>query len=643
MAFDALFQPIKIGSMEVTNRLVKPPMGSNLAEEDHSVGQRMVEYYEEAAKGGFGLVTIEVTAVAPNGLAIAREPGLWCDEQIEGYRSLAEAIHRHGGKMSVQLHHCGRQAHPTVPGLNLVSASPIACPFCQVVPHELSTREVYGMIDDFVQAAVRAKKAGADAVEVHMAHGYMIAQFASSYSNRRYDEFGGSFENRMRFARCIIEGIRRELGRAFPVIVRVSGEEKSTGGMGIAETRAMCRALERYGVDAFHVSAGTYGREDWLYGAYDAPMGYLVQFAEDVKRSVSVPVIAVGRINDPYIAEEIVASGRADMVSIGRQSIADPHFPNKVLTGKLDEIIPCIGCHQGCSGEMSRGKCITCVVNPLAGANTSRVPVRTQTPKRVLVAGAGPAGMECAWTLARRGHQVDLYEKQEVAGGQFRYAAFPPCKGDLAKMLYFYQNMCKKSGVRLHLNTEVGEELIREEKPDAVVLATGGIPLHPPIPGIHDYPERIVDAVDVLGGNVLPKGKILIAGGGEVGIETAEYLGEYGRDVTVIEMRKEIGADVEYAVSLNLKRRLKEYGTKFLTGAVIKEFRPDGAVYEKDGETAVLDGFDSIVLALGSRAYNPLEETARKYCSQVWVIGDAKRAGQVLKATAEALEAGLSI
>lgn len=643
MEFQSLFQPISIGSMVVGNRLVKPPMGSNLAEEDHSIGQRMIDYYAEAAKGGFGLITIEVTAVSPNGLAIAREPGLWCDEQISGYRRLADAIHEYGAKMSVQLHHCGRQAHPTVPGLSLVSASPIPCPFCQMRPHELSLEEVYEMIDDFVQAAVRAKRAGADAVEIHLAHGYMIAQFASSYSNRRYDEFGGSFENRMRFARYIIEGIRRELGNSFPVIVRVSGEEKSIGGMGIAETRAMCRALEKYGVDAFHVSAGTYGREEWLYGAYDAPMGYLVPFAEDVKRSVSVPVIAVGRINDPYIADEIIASGRADLVSIGRQSIADPHFPNKILTGKLDEIIPCIGCHQGCSGEMSRGKCITCVVNPLAGAKTSVRLDKAEQPKRVIVAGAGPAGMECAWMMAKRGHQVDLYEKRDVTGGQFRFAAFPPCKGDLAKMLFFYQNMCRKNGVRLHLGVEVNEQLIKDKKPDAVVLATGGIPLHPPIPGINDYPGTIVDAVDVLGGNILPKGKILIAGGGEVGIETAEYLGEYLKDVTVIEMRDEVGTDVEYAVSLNLKRRLKEYGTKFITGAVIKEFLANGVRYEKAGESINLNGFDTIILAMGARAYNPLEESARKYCEEVYVIGDAKQSGQVLKATAEALDTACMI
>lgn len=642
MRFKELFQPIKIGNMDVRNRLVVPPMGTNYANNDGTVSQRTIDYYTERAKGGFGLITIEVTAVDPTGKAIINEPGLWCDEQIEGYKKLADSIHANGAKMSVQLHHAGRQTVGVfIDGKQPIAPSPIPCPYCQEIPKEMTTAEVYDMIEKFIDAAERSKIAGADAVEVHGAHGYLVAQFMSSYSNKRVDEFGGSFENRMRFPRMIVEGIRRRLGNAFPILFRISGEEKTVGGWTIPETRAIARMMEEAGANAIHLGGGAYGSLEWIWGATDSPLAYMANFAEEVKQSVNIPVIAVGRINDPYIAEEIIASGRADMVSLGRQSIADPHFPNKALAGELNEIAPCTGCHQGCSEQMLLGKGVSCVVNPFVGKEGTMEIKNTTTPKNIMVVGGGPAGLECAWILAKRGHSVTLYEKDNVLGGQYRIAAYPSGKADLVKPINYYHTMGKKYGVTFKMNTEVTAEIIESVKPDVVILATGGVPLMPNIDGINS-PE-FVKAIDVLSGKSTVGKKVLIAGGGMVGTETADFLGEYDREVTVIEMEDQVAKDVNEMVRITLMRRLKQYGTKFITNATIKEFLDNGVVYEQNGETAEVTGFDTIILALGADAYNPLEEKIKKMVKKVYVIGDAKKAGKVLEATSRAAELGITI
>lgn len=642
MRFNALFQPIKIGSMEVKNRLVVPPMGTNFANDDSSISDRFIAYHRENAIGGYGLITIEVTAVSPTGKAIIRQPGLWCDEQIEGYRKLADVIHEHGAKMSVQLHHAGRQTMSSlINGQQPLAPSPLPCPFCQEIPHEMTTDEVYEMIENFIDAAERAKKAGADAVEIHGAHGYLIAEFMSTYSNRRTDEFGGSFYNRTRFPRMVVEGIRRRLGNAFPIIFRMSGEEKTVGGRTIAETRAIARMMEDAGVNALHIAGGSYGSLEWIWGCSDSPLAYMANFAEEVKKSVSIPVIAVGRINDPYIAEELVASGRVDMISTGRQSIADPHFPNKILAGELDEIVPCIGCHQGCSERMLMNLGIGCVVNPFAGHESDRKIIKTDTPKRIYIAGAGPAGLVSAWILAARGHFVTLFDKESHIGGNYLYAAYPPGKGDLSKMIHYHGHMCKKYGVNIRLNTALTKELVIADKPDSVILATGGIPLMLPISGM-DNPNFLA-ATDVLAGKVVTGKNVMIAGGGLVGAETADFLGEYGRNVTVVELRDEVGADVNTMAKITLMRRLKEYNINMLTGAKIEKFYDDGISYSKNGEISELHGFDSIVLAMGRVAYNPLEVKLKDLVSDLHVIGDAVKAGKVFNAVDSAAELALKL
>lgn len=640
MKFAALFKPIEIGNVTISNRLLVPAMGTNYSDAEGKVTQRMLDYYGEHAKGGYGLVTIEITAVDPAGRTGNLQPGLWHDGQIDGYGTLAEVIHSHGSKMSVQIHHAGRQSCG-VDGNPPFAPSAIPCTFVKSIPQELSTGATYQLIDDFVNAAERAKKAGADVVEVHGAHGYLIAGFMSSATNKRVDEFGGSFENRIRFPKLIVEGIRGRLGKDFPIFFRISGEEKIVGGRTIAETRAIAKIMQTAGVSAMHVTAGTYGSMDWIWGASDSPAAYMAHYAEDVKKSIDIPVITAGRINDPYIADELIASGRVDMVAIGRQSIADHYFPEKVRMGELEKITPCIGCHQGCTSELFSGRPITCVVNPLASVVRSNIVRRTTTPKKIMVVGGGPGGLLSAGLLAERGHTVSLYEKNDALGGQYLNGSYPPGKTDLAKMIRHYHFMGKTFGVTYHMNTEVTAELVLEQKPDTVILATGGTPLHPKIPGI-DNPF-FIQANDVLTGKKTAGKKVLIVGGGMVGAETADYLGAYGSQVTIIEMRNEVAADVNFVIRLSLMRRLKEYGVVFLTDAVVKLLIDDGVVYKCNGEEIGLSGFDSIVLALGTKSYNPLEHEITGLVSDIRVIGDAVNARKVLDATREAAELGISL
>ena len=641
MEFKSLFKPIKIGELSIRNRFVVPPMGTNYANSDGTVSQRLIDYHAERAKGGFGLITVEVTAVASSGKAIVNQPGLWDDKQIEGYKNLVDACHAHGAKVSVQLHHAGRQTYSSIIGRPPLGVSEIPCPLCGDMPKEMSTEEVYEMIDFFIDAAVRAQKAGVDALEIHGAHGYLISQFMSSYSNKRVDEFGGSFENRMRFPLLIIKGIRRRLGNGYPLIFRISGEEKVPGGRALPETRAIAQTVEAAGINALHVTAGVYESIGWIFGSSDWPLAYMANFAEEVKKSVKIPVITAGRINDPYIANELVSSGRADMVSIGRQSLTDPHFPNKILAGEICDIAPCIGCHQGCSEPMFEGHPVSCVVNPFVGREQEMKILPAKTPKKIMIIGGGPAGLESAWILAKRGHEVTLYEKDCILGGQYRVAAYPPGKGDLTKAIRYYIAMGNKYGVCYKMNTEVTPELVDSVKPDVVIAATGSKPLKPKIEGIEN--SGLLLAGDVLLGKSKTGEKVLIAGGGMVGAETADFLAEHGRRVTIIEMLPEIARDVNMIVKIGLLERLKNYGVLSVTGAEITKFNRDGVVYKKDGAEHVLDGFDSIVLALGTVEYNPLSEKLKEKVKEVYVIGDAGKAGKVLPAITAAAELAIKI
>lgn len=641
MKFDKLLEPGRIGNTELRNRFVMPPMGTNFGSADGMVTDEMIEYYRRRAAGGFGLLIIEVTAIDKKGRAITNQVGLWEDSQIPKFKDLVDAIHGEGAKVFVQLHHAGRQTSPaSIFGMTPEAPSRVACPVMDCIPDKMSNERVWEVIEEFGDAARRAKEAGADGVEVHGAHGYIIAQFMSNHANKRTDEFGGDFAGRMKFPQEIFKNVRKKTGEDFTMTFRFGYDEKVHGGRTLEESVAVARMAEEAGVDAIHISVMTYASMQYMSASPEMPSGFNQFPTKTIKEAVHVPVISVGRYN-PYSAENSLLNGCADFISFGRASIADPEIPNKVKEGRLDEIAPCISCTQSCIGYIFTGQRACCLINPLAG-NELKYPMdKVEEPKTVLAVGSGPAGLEAALAAAQKGHKVTVVEKEDEFGGQFRLAAVPPTKHEIATALKYYVTAGRKNGVEYIFNTEVTAGYVKKMNPDAVILATGGVPAKPPIKGIDG--ERIVHAVDILDGRVAPGKNVLMVGGGMTGVETADFLGEHNRKVTILEMRDEIALEEEMIPKAFLMPRLSEHGIQAITGAKVKEFTEDGVIYTKDGEEMKIGGFDTIALAMGMKTNNPLEEALKDYKGKVLVIGDAKKPGPANKATESAIAAVFEI
>jgi len=636
MKYDKLFEPGKIGKLTVKNRFIMGAMGVGFAEASGNPTDKTVAYYEARAKGGFGLIITEVTRVQDTEFCTPLEPSLGSDQWIPGWKKVTDAVHAAGALIFPQLHQPGRQYTKLILGHDTSAPSPLACPVFDETPHELTTEEVWDNIHMFGDAAVRAKKAGFDGVEIHGGHGYLVQQFLSQFTNRRFDEFGGSLENRARFACEICKDIKKKCGEDYPVIIKMAAEEKVPGGMTVSDTKILAKYLEDAGYDMIEVTICTYASLDWMTAPEDVPMGFNAYAAAEIKQGVSIPVGAIDRINTPEIAEDILETGKADFVSLARQSLADPEFPNKVKEGRINEISPCINCLQSCIGYITDLNKLTvcCLVNPRVGHEAEYTFDKVESPKKIMVIGSGPAGLYAAYVAAKRGHEVTLYEAQEKLGGQFRLASYPPAKSLLAGALRFWLQEGKRYGVKYITGTAVTRDLVAAEAPDAVILATGATQMKPPIPGIDA--ENVFMANDVIEGKVTVGRNVLIAGAGLVGLETADFLRERGgRKSTLIDMIPAVDFGV-LGVGTHLAERLASNDTKYILDATIDHFTESGAVYEQGGEQKTAEGFDSIIIAMGSKAYNPLEDEIKDIVKEVYVIGDATEAGKANKATEEA-------
>jgi 2,4-dienoyl-CoA reductase-like NADH-dependent reductase (Old Yellow Enzyme family)/thioredoxin reductase len=625
-----IFTPISIGNIKLKNRLVVSPMVTVYCDSDGMATERFITYHETKAKGGWGMIIVEDYAVDPLGRGFWT-PGLWKDEQIESHAELTRRVHNAGAKIIAQIYHAGRQTTPAVIGEQPVSASSLPCPVLGVIPRELTVPEIKKIVSQFGDTALRAKKAGFDGVEVHGAHGYLIAQFMSKYSNKRCDEYGGSLENRIRFPLEIVKDIREKCGPDFMIGFRISADEKVPGGRTIEEAKAIAIKLEKQGVDVLHISAGTYESTWAIIPPMKITPGWIVDYAEEVKRVVNIPVMTVGRINDPFLAESILLSGKADLIAMGRASLADPELPNKFASGEYDDIRHCIGCQQGCLEILFKNEPIRCLVNPTCGFEYLKEFKKTDSPKKITVIGAGPAGLEAARTAALVGHKVTLYEQSGRFGGQFATGAIPPTKGDMSSFISWLVGQVKKLGVNIKLNTKYTSAICDEEKPDLVIIATGATPNKPQISGIDG--ENVVYAEDVLLGKVSAKQKVVIAGGGMVGCETATYLASLGRQVTIVEMLPVIASDEEFTRRLLLLKEIEERHIEVFTDSKIIDINASGVKIEKNQETFNIDA-DTVVLALGMTPNNVLvKELEGKV--PLKVIGDAVESRNALEATRE--------
>ncbi|MFB6466809.1 FAD-dependent oxidoreductase [Cytobacillus sp. Hz8] len=635
-----LFTTIKIGNLEISNRFVVPPMITNFCNPNGTTTERYIAYHEARAKGGWGLIITEATAVDPRGRGFQQEAGLWNDQQIESHQRLTERIHKYNSKIFAQIFHAGRQTSKKVIGMQPVAPSPIPCPMKKEIPHELTIDEIKDIVEKYGDAALRAKKAGYDGVEIHGSHGYLVAEFISSFSNKRTDRYGGCLANRLRFPLEIIENVRKKVGPDFPVGIRISADEFVPGGNTIVDARAIAARLEQAGVDVIHVSGGNYASTDRFIPPAAVEHGNLTSLAAEIKKVVSIPVITVSRINDPLIAESILVAGIADFTAMGRASLADPELPNKTAEGKYDEIVTCIGCTQGCLKRLFEDVSLQCLVNPALGRERELEVKPADVKKKVVIAGGGPAGMEAAIVAAQAGHEVHLFEKDSRLGGQFYIGSIPPSKGEISKFINWQINQLQKWNVNVHLKTEVTVDLVKEQHPDAVIVATGGKPLIPNIPGVNN--PNVVNAFDVLEGKVDVDDRVLVIGGGQVGAETASHLGTYGRQVTIVEALSGIARDCEPLPKIYLLKDLEDKKVTLFVNTTVKRILPNGVVVTKDNEEFIIPA-DTVVLAVGAQPINELAAQLEKESFPVKTIGDAVRIRQAVEAIDEGYLAGLNV
>ena len=625
--------------MSLKNRIIMAPISTNLAAKDGTVGDGLIFHYAERARGGAGLITVENVCIAyPLARHGATQPRIDDDAFIPGLRRLTDAIHRGGAKATVELTHPGMNAGLRyIAGETPVAPSALPRPKDGLIPRALSGEQVVAVIDQYVEAAQRARQAGFDAVELQACHGLLINQFLSPLTNKRQDSFGGSREDRCRFLIEIVKGIKSQAGSDFPVMVRLVAEDTIEGGVTLEEGCWFARRLEKVGADAIHPDFGLGGKEVRLE-PMPYPQAWRVYLAKEIKEAVSIPVIAVGVIREPWVAERILAAGEADFVALGRALNADPEWPNKAQTGEVEAIRRCIGCNECVVARHLADAPLRCSLNATVGQTEegSRLE-RAKTTKRVVVVGGGPAGMEAARVAAVRGHQVILCEREPRLGGMLNVAAVPPGKDKIGWIVEYFDHELTRLGVDLHLGETLNGEEVRALQPDVVIVATGSRPEVPDIPGV-DGPNVLL-AQELLARRMrFTEQRFAVIGGGMLGLETAEYLSEQGNKVTVLKRYETIGRNIEPLYRDYLLRQLKERDVEIVSRVEVQAIDRDGVlVRDREGRERIIYT-DRVILARGVAPANELAQEIEALCPIV--VGDAIQPRKIIDAIAEGFRAG---
>jgi len=666
MKYTHLFSPIQIKTMVLKNRIVMTAMHLGYTP-GGTVTDRLVDFYALRARGGAGLIIVGGCTIDP-WAGMADMISIMDDTFLPGLEGLTRAVKAEGAAIVAQLYQAGRYAHSSmIGGRKPFSASAVRSRFTGETPRALDIEEIPGVQDKFAEAALRAKKAGFDAVEILGSAGYLISQFFSPLTNLREDRYGGTFENRMRFGTQVVEKVRNAVGSRYPILMRLAGNDFMSGSNTNREARIFASELEKAGVDCFNVTGGWHETRIPQLTMH-VPRKAFTYLAQGIRSAVSVPVIASNRINDPGLAEEVLKESQADLVTMARSLLADPDLPSKALQGKEHLIVHCIACNQGCFDRVFQREPVTCMVNPAAGMEKEFPVTPASKKKKVLIIGGGPAGMKAAVTASDRGHQVILVEKSSRLGGQLLLNEKIPGREEILLAAGDLEDNLKARPVEILLGKKADEAFIREASPDALVVATGATPLLPGIPGINH--SKVVFAWDVLAGKATVGRRSIIVGGNAVGLETALYLAHKGtlspevlhflmvnnaespetieellnhgnKEVCVVEMTRKVGQDIGSSTRWTVMAELKRLGVKVITGAKAIEVTEVGLRIQKEARDQLLPA-DSVVIATGSKSENALA-SLKDLVPELHVIGDAKKPRNALEAIREGFLIGFGI
>jgi Pyridine nucleotide-disulphide oxidoreductase./NADH:flavin oxidoreductase / NADH oxidase family. len=642
--FDGLLSKGKIGTMETRNRIVMTAMGNALANNDGTVSQRDINFYGARAKGGVGLIITECTIVDERGKGNTKQICVYDDRFIPGLKALAEEVHKYDGKIVVQIYHPGRQGISAINGnLPMMAPSDVECKVVRQPVQAMSIQQIEEMVNKFVDAAVRIKNAGIDGVEVHGAHGYLINQFLSPYTNKRTDKYGGNLENRMRFLEEIVVGIKEKCGKDFPLLVRLSVDEflEMVGlpneGLHIEESVKIAKRLEELGVDALDISCGIYETMNVAWEPSSYEQGWKVHLAETIKKSVNIPVIGVSVYRDPEFANRMIEEGKIDFAGSARQHFADPEWANKAKEGKLDEIRKCISCLYCMESLMSAditGASAQCSINIQSGRERELNDFKEDGAKRVVaIIGAGPAGLEAARILAKRRFKPVIFEKSDKLGGQLQFANKPPKKEKINWLIDYLKTQIEKAGIEVRYNTVPTVEILKKLNPYAIFIAQGSNPIMPKsIRGIDR--KNVLVAEDILSGKVRLNGKkVAVVGSGMTGLETAHYLAVDGNDVSVFEMADEIGPGLFFQNLIDILGHLGPFKVKLYPKHKLVEIGEDKVIFENtETKENIYQVFDYVVLSLGRTPNTELIDEIKAAFDNVVVLGDAKQAGKIRNA-----------